>query len=87
MTTAEVGGVQTFFHAGDDFGGGFVTAQHVGVGHARHRHVGITFTPAIAGGLDAHQAGVERVLNVALENAVLDQHIALAGIAFIVHIE
>ena len=44
-------------------------------------NVGVAFAPPIAGGRHAHQARIHGVLHVALENAVLDQHIALAGVA------
>ena len=47
--------------------------EHVGVGHARHRDVGIGLAAAVAGRLHAHQPGVLAVLHVADEDAVLDQ--------------
>jgi hypothetical protein len=53
-----------------------------GIGHVR-----IAFAPAVAGRLHAHQAGVQRVLDVAAQDAVLDQHVALAGVAFVVDVE
>ena len=40
--------------------------------------------PAIAGGRHAHQPGILPVLHIAFENAVLDQHGARGGRAFIV---
>ena len=49
--------------------------------------MGVAFAPAVAGGLDTHQPGVHRVLDVALQDAVLDQHVALRRAAFIVDIE
>ena len=49
--------------------------------------MGIAFAAAVARGLDAHQAGVHCVLDVALEDAVLDQHIALAGAALVIDVE
>ena len=64
-----------------------VAAQHVGVGHARHRHVGVAFAAAVAGRLDLHEARVHRVLDVALQDAVFDQHVALAGVALVVDVE
>ncbi|MCY1425150.1 hypothetical protein D9M71_409320 [compost metagenome] len=39
----------------------------------------------VAGDRHAHQPGVELVLHVALENAVLDQRGALGGRAFVIH--
>ena len=62
-------------------------AEHVGVGHARHRHVGVALAAAVAGGLDAHQPRVHRILDVGLEDAVLDEHVALRGVALVVDVE
>ena len=53
-----------------------------GIGSVRER-----LAAAVAGGRDAHQRGVEAVLHVALEDAVLDQHRALRRIAFVVDVE
>ena len=36
---------------------------------------------------DPHEAGVQTVLHVALQDAVLDQHCTLGGIAFVVYVE
>jgi hypothetical protein len=60
------------------------SGEHVGVGHARHRHVGETFAPPVAGRLHAHQPGVLSVLHVADKNAVIDQHGAAGRRAFVV---
>ena len=49
--------------------------------------MGVAFAPPIARGFHTHQAGIHRVLDVALQNAVFDQHIALTGMAFIVHVQ
>ena len=49
--------------------------------------MGIAFAAAVAGGLAAHQARVHAVLQVAGEDAVLDQHGALRRIAFVVHVQ
>ena len=49
--------------------------------------MGVAFAAAIARGLDAHQAGIHRVLDVAAQDAVFDQHILLAGVAFVVHVQ
>ena len=49
--------------------------------------MGVTFTSSVARGFDTHQARVHRVLYVAFQNTIFDQHIALAGIAFVVDIE
>jgi len=47
--------------------------------------VRVGFATAVAGGGHAHQAGVELVLHVAGEHAVLDQRGALGRRAFVVH--
>src|SRR5260370_3013345 len=87
LAAAEVGGVQALLDRGHDFLRLPVATEHVGVGHARHGNVGIAFAAAVARGLDAHQSSIHRVLDVALEDAVLDQHIALAGAAFLLDVE
>ena len=62
-----------------------LAGQHVGVGHAWHRQVRVGLAAAVTGARHAHQAGVELVLHVALEHAVLDQHVAVARRAFVIH--
>ena len=47
----------------------------------------VAFTASIAGRLDAHQARIHGILNVAFEDAVFDQHVLLAGVAFVIHVE
>ena len=49
--------------------------------------MGVRFAPAIAGGGHFHEPRVERVLYVALEDAVFDQRGALGGIALVINIE
>ena len=63
------------------------TAQHVGVGHARHGQVGVGFAAAVAGRPGAQQAGIVFVLQVALEYAALDQRGGPGGRALIVNVE
>jgi len=87
LAATKVGRVQTAFQAGNDFFLRLVAAQHVGVGHARHRNGGVAFTPAVAGGRHAHQARIQRVLDVALQDAVFDQHVALRSVAFVVDVQ
>src|SRR5580692_9987953 len=84
LAAAEIDGVDAVLHRGDDLARIAVAGQHVGVGHARHRHMGKAFAPAVARGLHAHQAGVLAVLHVADQSAVLDQHGAIGRRAFIV---
>src|SRR3546814_3123169 len=45
------------------------------------------FAPSVAGGGRFHQARVQRVLHVAAQDAVFDQHVALRGIAFVVDVQ
>src|SRR5580692_4692084 len=63
------------------------TGAHVGIGHARQRHVGKGFTAAVARGARAHQTCIELVLHVATQNAVLDQRGAAGRRAFIVDVQ
>ena len=49
--------------------------------------VGEAFAAAVAGGRGLHQAGVGGVLHVAAQDAVFDQHVALADVAFVVDVE
>src|SRR3984957_319688 len=84
LAAAEIDGVDAVLHRGDDLARVAVAGQHVGVGHARHRHMGETFAPAVSRGLHAHQAGVLAVLHVADQNTVLDQHGAIGRRALIV---
>ncbi len=67
--------------------GSLSPGEHVGVGHARHGQVGVGLAPAVAGGGDAHEAGVELVLHVSAQDAVLDQHRALGRRALVVHVQ
>jgi hypothetical protein len=50
-----------------------VAVHHVGVGHARHRDVGVGLPAAVAGRLHAHQPGILPVLHVTGQDTVLDQ--------------
>ena len=54
--------------------GGLVAAEHICVGHARHRCMRVGFAPSVAGWLHSHQARVLPILHVADKNAVIDQH-------------
>ena len=84
LAAAEIHRVEAVLHRGDDFLRVVRAGEHVGVGHARHRHVGIAFAPAVAGRLHAHQPRVLPVLHVADQDAVLDQHGAVGRRAFVV---
>src|ERR1700734_296286 len=85
LAATEIDGIDAVLHRGDDLAWVAVAGQHVGVGHARHRHVGETFAPAVAGRLHAHQARVLAVLHVADQSAVLDQHGAIGRRALVVN--
>jgi hypothetical protein len=87
LAACKVGGVQAFFDAGHNFFSTLVATQHVGVGHARHGHMGVALAAAVARGFDAHQARIHRILDVAAQDAVFDQHVLLAGVAFVVHVQ
>ena len=84
LAAAEAHRVDAVLHRGDDLLRVAVAGQHVGVGHARHRHVAVALPPAVAGRLHAHEAGVLPVLHVAGEDAVLDQHGAAGRRALVV---
>ncbi len=84
LAAAEVGGVQAFLHAGDDFLRIALAGEHVGVGHARHGDVREGLAPRVAGERHFHQARVQAVLQVAAQHAVFDQHVALGRGAFVV---
>ena len=45
------------------------------------------FTPSITGDWHTHQARIQSILQIAHENAVLDQNRALRRIAFIIHLQ
>src|SRR4029078_11072926 len=54
---------------------------------ASDRQVRKGCAPAVAGGPALHQSCVEPILHVPAQDAVLDEHRALRGMAFIVEIE
>ena len=61
-----------------------LSPQHISVGHSRHGQVGKGFPPPVAGGLHAHQPGVQLVLHVGFEDAPLNQGGGFRGRALIV---
>src|SRR5690606_15995727 len=87
LAAAEVGAVDTLLHRADDLLRIALPGQHVGVGHARHRQVRVGLGATVIGGRHAHQAGVELVLDIALEVAVLLPHTAVGAAALVVHAE
>src|SRR3546814_2667590 len=77
LTAAEALGVNALLDAAEQFGGIVIAASHESVGHAWHGRVGIAFAAAVAGGRDAHKAGVQAILHIIFQDAVLDQDILL----------
>jgi hypothetical protein len=57
LPAAEALGEDAVLHARQQFGRIVVAAAHEGVGHARHRRVGIAFAAAVAGGRARPSAG------------------------------
>src|SRR3546814_13870797 len=84
LTAAEALGVNALLDAAEQFGGIVIAASHESVGHAWHGRVGIAFAAAVAGGRDAHKAGVQAILHIIFQDAVLDQDILLRRGAFVV---
>src|SRR6056297_3342156 len=85
LTAAKAHGINAIFQIGQNIGGVSLAAQHIRVGHAWHGRVRVAFSPAVAGRLDAHQAGVLAVLHIVDKDSVLDQYILSAWRAFIVY--
>jgi hypothetical protein len=84
LPAAEAFGIDAVLDAGDELGRIVASAEHEGVGHARHRRMGEAFAAAVAGRLHSHQPRVEPVLQIALQYAVLDQHGAAGRGALVV---
>src|SRR5215472_3795814 len=87
LAATEVHRVDAALDRTDDVLGSMRTGAHVGVGHARQRHVSEGLAPAIAGGRGAHEARIEPVLHVAAQHAVLDEGRALGRRALVVDVE
>src|SRR5690606_18975590 len=84
LTASEINRVNAALQGSEDFARVLVAGGHEGVGHARHRPVGVAFAPARTSRRDAGEARVQAILQIAFENAVFDQHRALSRRAFIV---
>src|SRR5262245_41696764 len=84
LAAAEVDGVNPFSDRGNDLLRVALASEHVGVGHARHGHMGIALAPTVTGWLHAHETRVLTVLHIADQDAILDQHGAIAGRALVV---
>lgn len=87
LPAAEGGGIQSPLNGFDDLRRRGLAIVQEGVGHARHRSVAIGFATTVAGESHIHQGGVEPVLHVALEYALLDEDVAPGGRALIVDVE
>src|SRR5262249_51697664 len=72
LAAAEAHGENAVLDRRDDLAGVAIAGEHISVGHARHRHVGIALTAAVAGRLHSHESRVLSVLHVSDESAVLD---------------
>src|SRR5262249_51239331 len=87
LAAAEIFGVQAALDRSNDLARILVAGEHVGVRHARHGDVRERFAPPVTGRGDTHEARIQRVLHVPGENAVLDQYVALRGVAFVVDVQ
>ena len=87
LPAAERGAVEPLGNAADDFRRIAFARQHEGIGHARHGDVLIAFAPSAAGGGGFQQSRRKLVLQIAAQNSVFDQDIALRGLAFVVDVE
>ena len=87
LAAAEGHRVEAAVDRAHDVVGIVLAREHEGVGHARHRQVRVALAAAVAGRRHAHQPRVQPVLQVAAQDAVLDQHGALRGRALVVDVE
>ena len=83
----EIRAVEAARHGADDIGRIALARQHERVGHARHGDVFVALAPAAAGGGCFRDAAGKLVLQIAAQNAVFDQNVALGLVAFVVHVE
>src|SRR6202789_2196335 len=87
LAATEVDGVEAALDGLENVGGNVVAVEHVGVGHARHGDGLIALAAAAAGVGHVHQARAELVGEIAAQDAVLDEHGLLGGVALVVDIE
>src|SRR5438067_1328891 len=71
----------------DDLLRRLVAGREIRVRHARHRRVAETLPSSRPGTALSGELRVQVIVEVPLEHAVLDQHLALAGIAFVVDVD
>ena len=87
LSAGEGYGVQTIVDGFQDLLRIILPREHEGVGHAWQGDVCVTFTSPVARRGGTHQAGVQSVLHVPDEDAVLNQGIALCGRALVIDVE
>src|ERR1017187_2145206 len=75
LAAAEIGAVEALGHRADDLLGIAFAGQHERVGHARHGDVRVALAAAAAGLRGAGEAARKLVLQIAAQDAVLDEHI------------
>ena len=87
LTAGEALGVDAALHALDDVVGRVLAAEQRRVRHARQRHRAERLAATVAGRLDPVVLRAQPVVHVADEHAVLDQHVVLTGVAFVVDVD
>ena len=87
MPAAKIDRVQATLHASNNVLRRVVAGQHVRVGHPRHGNLLIALPPPVAGARNPHQPRAQLVAEIALQDAVFDQHRLLGRRAFVVHVE
>src|SRR5205085_3522693 len=87
LPAAELAAVEAPGNLADDLFGRLIAGCEVGVGHARQRRVPEALAAARTGRSLPRQLGVEVIVEVALENSLFDQDLALAGIPLVVHVD
>ena len=84
LPAAEANRINPVLEIGDDGLRVCIATQHEGVGHARHRRMGIALPAPVTGCRHPHQPGVLPILHIAHQHPVLDQDIAPGCGAFVI---
>src|SRR5216684_6609964 len=84
LAAPETHRIDAVLHRREDFRRITLAREHIGVGHARHRHVGVALAAAVAGRPHVHQPRILPILHVADEDSVLDQDRAVGRRALII---
>src|SRR5438132_893250 len=87
LAAAELATIQSPLDSRDDLLGRLIARREIGIGHARQRRVPEALPPAGAGAALAGELGVQVIIEVTLEHPVLDQDLALAGVALVVDVD